>query len=86
MTTRNYLFVLLIALAFSSATFAQPIRHDRLRDGVERWYRLKSANEKPWFFQKVENLFNVILPAKDELPFGESVAFLVGVSKYDYLK
>ena len=48
-----------------------------LGDKVERYYRPKAASQKPWFFQQVENLFNVILPPKDQLPFGVSVAFLV---------
>jgi hypothetical protein len=86
MIMKIYLTIVFIMLVFASATFAQPIRHETLKDGVERWYRVKAAGDKPWFFQQVENLFNVILPPKDKLPFGESVAFLVGVSKYDHLK
>ncbi|MDZ7266181.1 MAG: formylglycine-generating enzyme family protein [candidate division KSB1 bacterium] len=61
------------------------IQYTKLRDGVERWHRTKAAGAKPWFFQQVENLFNVILPPKDQLPFGASVALLVGVSEYAYL-
>lgn len=56
-----------------------------LKDGVERWHRVKALGAKPWFFQQVENLFNVVLPPKDQLPFGVSVALLVGVSEYAHL-
>jgi formylglycine-generating enzyme required for sulfatase activity len=62
------------------------IQRALLKDGVERWHRVKALGEKPWFFQQVEELFNVVLPAKEQLPFGKSVAFLVGVSQYDYLR
>ena len=61
------------------------IQRTLLKDGVERWHRAKALGEKPWFFQQVENLFNVVLPPKDQLPFGVSVALLVGVSEYVHL-
>lgn len=62
------------------------IQKRTLKDGVERWHRVKAEDRRPWFFQQVENLFNVALPAKDQLPFGVSVAFLIGVSEYDYVR
>lgn len=63
----------------------QSIGKKRLDDGVEYYYRIGATETKPWFFQQVENLLEVIIPDKTKLPFGKSVAFLVGVSKYKYL-
>ncbi|MDZ7309909.1 MAG: DUF1566 domain-containing protein [candidate division KSB1 bacterium] len=78
---------LLLALLLLAANLAQgQIQSTKLKDGVERWYRVKTAGQKPWFFQQVENLFNVALPSTNQLPFGVSVAFLVGVSQYDFLE
>lgn len=59
------------------------VRKEVLSDGVERWYR-PAASPQPWFFQQLQNIFDVMLTSK-ELPFGKSVAFLVGVSEYKYL-
>ena len=75
-----------LLLAFTPAFSQSNIRNEKLKDGVERWYRAQAVTAKPWFFQQVENLFTVALPAKEQLPFGKSVAFLVGVSQYDYLR
>ncbi|MCG3157872.1 MAG: Hercynine oxygenase [bacterium] len=74
-------------LLFTIPAAAQPqIRSTKLSDGVERWYRDKATSDKPWFFEQVENLYRVVLPPRDRLPFNVSVAFLVGVSRYDYLR
>jgi hypothetical protein len=79
-------FVIILYLCMLLGMAAQPsILTTKLPGGVERWHRLKTAGEKPWFFQQVENLYSVILPAKDKLSFNVSVAFLVGVSQYDHL-
>jgi len=87
--TNNFLLCLLVLLAIYSvgATVSTQtdIRYERLSDGVEHWYRIKPAEEKPWFFQQLENIFDVVLSQRDKLPFGKSVAFLVGVSDYKYL-
>jgi len=70
-----------IALCFFSDSMAQDnIQKQTLPDGVEHWYRVGKG--KPSFFRLVENLYEVILPDEKELPFGKSVAFLVGVSEY----
>lgn len=87
MSTRQVIRYSMMFLFLLFPTFLvaqQNIRQVVLKDGVERWYRVKANDPKPLFFQQVEELFKVILPAKD-LPFGVSVAFLVGVSQYDYL-
>lgn len=80
--------LLLFALLFLGARPQTPqsgIQRTQLKDGVERWHRVKAPGEKPWFFQQVENLFNVAFSPKEQLPFGASVALLVGVSEYAYL-
>jgi len=63
----------------------QSIGKKRLDDGVEYYYRIGATESKPWFFQQVENLLDIIIPDKTKLPFGKSVAFLVGVSEYKFL-
>lgn len=85
MKTKLQTIIFLILLGASLLSAQTDIRREVLGDKVERYYRPQAANAKPWFFQQVENLFNVMLPPKDQLPFGVSVAFLVGVSRYDYL-
>ncbi|UCE07486.1 MAG: caspase family protein, partial [bacterium] len=84
--TRHVLFLFCISYAFSMSVYCQTdIKYEKLTDGVEHWYRIKPTDEKPWFFQQLENLFDVVLSQRDKLPFGRSVAFLVGVSDYKYL-
>jgi len=61
------------------------VQYEKLSDGIDHWYRIKPADEKPWFFQQLENIFDVVLARRDKLPFGKSVAFLIGVSDYKYL-
>ncbi len=83
--SRFMVLSLVIALCFFSDALAQnDIQKQKLSDGVMRYYR-SQKEQKPWFFRQVENLFNVLLPNENELPFGKSVAFLVGVSDYEYL-
>lgn len=84
--TRYVLFLFCIIYAFSMSVFCQTdIKYEKLTDGVEHWYRIKSADEKSWFFQQLENIFDVILSQKEKLPFGKSMAFLIGISNYKYL-
>ncbi len=82
------LLVAALALLLFGAAPQTPqsdIQRTPLKDGVERWHRMKAVNALPWFFQQVEELFKVVLPAKEQLPFGVSVALLVGVSEYAHL-
>jgi|GEM_PF-1236500 len=80
------LYVWLIGCLLLSPSWGQQsIGKKKLDDGVEHYYRIKATDAKPWFFQQVENLLDVIIPDKTKLPFGKSVAFLVGVSEYKYL-
>ena len=77
----------LFSLCLPSITYSElSINKETLEDGVEHWYREEKTNEKPRFFKLAENIFEIILPSSDKLPFGKSVAFLVGVSKYDNLQ
>ncbi|HEX3047568.1 MAG TPA: caspase family protein [Bacillota bacterium] len=54
---------------------------------VECWSRPKSPDGIPYFFKGYEEITNQSILFKKiiGLPFGNSVAFLVGVSKYKYL-
>ena len=74
-----------IFLSWNIITSQGRIRYKKLADGVEHWYRIPAPGEKAWFFRKLEDLFNVDLSPKMKLPFGKSVAFLVGVSDYKNL-
>ncbi len=65
-------------------SFAQTIQYEMLDDGVEHWY-ITNDHDKPWFFIQLENLFNIFAPNRSNLPFGQSVAFLIGVSEYKYI-
>ena len=69
---------------FSSRSGAQSITRETLTDGVQRWYQV-STDTKPAFFGQLEKNFNITLSNTEDLPFARSIAFLVGVSKYEYL-
>jgi len=61
------------------------IEYTRLDDGVELWERKPPTDQKPWFFKQVERVYSVFIPSKTDLPFENSVAFLVGVGEYEHL-
>jgi hypothetical protein len=82
----SVLCILCIIILPFSAQPGSNIRRENLNDHVVKWYRVKEGDTRPWFFKQVEKIFDVILPSENELPFGRSVAFLVGVSKYTYLE
>lgn len=65
--------------------FAETVKSEVLEDSVEHWFQVKKKDESPWFFRQVENIFDIILPREQNLPFGKSVAFLVGVSRYEHI-
>ena len=79
------LLLLLMMFIPRSSPSQQSIKKVRLKDGVEKWYRVKSYDNKPWLFKQIEEIFNVVISNDKKLPFGKSVAFLVGVSKYRYI-
>src|SRR5262245_37816954 len=56
-----------------------------LGDGVEHWWNIDSSVQKPRFFRMFEQITQTSLPPYSRLPFGRSVAFLVGVSDYENL-
>jgi hypothetical protein len=53
-----------------------------LDNGVERWAVPAAADGLPYFFQRYAKLTGLDLPPATDLPFGRSIAFLVGVGKY----
>jgi hypothetical protein len=55
-----------------------------LDDKVQMCTR-KAVSDKSGFYQLVEDMFDVVIPQTDSLPFGKSVAFLAGVSDYEHL-
>ncbi len=89
-TARELIFFFVILSFFMGFLHAVVYSEDRieqevLTDGIEYWRRVNKVDKKPWFFRFFENTWDVILPSADRLPFGESVAFLVGVSEYEHL-
>jgi formylglycine-generating enzyme len=82
-------FSLLIILCFlflPTYSMAQTaIKHKTLSDKVEYWHRKDTKNPKPWFWQQIETLINVVFGETDTLPFKKSTAFLVGVGNYKHL-
>ncbi len=77
--------VIAFSIFQSDVGFAETIKSEVLKDSVEHWFQVKKKDESPWFFRQVENIFDIILPRKQNLPFGKSVAFLVGVSRYEHI-
>ena len=82
----------LSALALSAMFFlarlagaANDIRMEPLPDGVKHWHRIGEDEKKPYFYKLMEDVYHVFVTDADKLPFGKSVAFLVGVGDYEYL-
>jgi hypothetical protein len=69
----------------SSAWTQIDIKNEKLNDGVEHWYHQKSSDNKSWFLKQFERMSQVILSDDKHSAFGKSIAFLVGVSEYEYL-
>jgi Caspase domain len=63
---------------------SQPQIHEKLPDGVEHWYVSASGNGESAFTRGFEQVYEVLFD-KAHQPFGRSIAFLVGVSKYQNL-
>jgi len=78
--SRWAIFLVMLWICLPMLAHSQEIKHKTLPDGVEHWYRVRQ--EKPWFFKQFEKISDVIVNKK---PFGKSVAFLVGVSRYEFL-
>ncbi|HEX3047563.1 MAG TPA: caspase family protein [Bacillota bacterium] len=58
---------------------------------IEHWSLPKRPDNIPWFYQSLSKIVDfgqyvVNFQDTDKLPFGKSVAFLVGVSTYKYVK
>lgn len=84
MRISNY-FLCSFFLLLSLTLFSQPYQIEKLPGGVKRFYK-KEPTELPAFYTKLGELYDFIFSKDADLPFGKSVAFLVGVSDYQYLK
>ncbi|HEX3047566.1 MAG TPA: caspase family protein [Bacillota bacterium] len=71
----------------SSADQKIEIKKETLKDNVQCWSWPKTSENIPNFFMGLKQITGAIIDFTgiNELPFGHSVAFLVGVSKYKYL-
>jgi uncharacterized caspase-like protein len=81
-------FAAVWALGFAMAAGAAPAEPNQrivLKDGVELWQVLETTPEKPSFFRRFEQIVGVPWPHYASVPFGRSVAFLLGVSEYESL-
>ena len=80
---------LFISLSLLTFFFARPahaqIKSEIFKDGVVHSYIQESARGDSYLSRKFSQIYNVVLNSLSVRPFGKSIAFLVGVSKYDYL-
>jgi uncharacterized caspase-like protein len=60
------------------------VKQETLADGVEHWYVPRQGDDKSLFAKQFEEVYKIIVPSSKQ-PFGKSVAFLAGVSKYEHL-
>lgn len=77
-----YLFAFLQSVQSYSQS-SQPKR-ELLGDGVEHWSVPATRNGESYLTRRFEEMYKVLVP-KSSQPFGKSVAFLAGVSKYESL-
>jgi uncharacterized caspase-like protein len=76
---------LCLAFSLSTAPVLAQIKSEVLKDGVEHWYIQEPPNSEAYLTRRFAEIYNVILSAQSTRPFGRSIAFLVGVSKYQNL-
>lgn len=69
--------------AHSQASHAE-IKKEIFEDGVEHWYVVGPPNRSSYLWQKLQQICDVVF-SKKTLPFGKSIAFLVGVGRYHHL-
>lgn len=62
------------------------LKSETLEDGVEHWYLPDTPDKKSYLTKKFEEIYDIIISGKDPQPFGKSIAFLVGVGKYKFLR
>lgn len=79
------LIFLTTAYFFPMAVHAQLTKPEVLKDGVEHWYIQDSTQGDAYLTRKFAEIYNVIFSPQSVRPFGKSIAFLVGVSRYHYL-
>ena len=79
-----FIFLCVAVWLFPIATHAQ-VGREVLKDGVERWYIQEAARGDAYLTRKFAEIYNVVFTSQSARPFGKSIAFLVGVSKYSHL-
>ena len=60
------------SICFSELGFAQQFSSTKLNDGVMRYTRATTATQKHGFWQQLEKLFDVVIGADSNLPFGRT--------------
>jgi hypothetical protein len=69
-----------IASSLAADSYPQ-IKKEKLGDGVERWFLVRTAEPQSFLAERFQSVYNVLL-SKNTQPFGRSIAFLVGVGNY----
>src|SRR5260370_15639875 len=81
----NCVFVSVCLAVFFFATPAHAqiqTRTEVLKDGIEHTYIQEPAESNAYLTRKFVEIYNVAFTSHSKRPFGGSIAFLVGVSKY----
>ena len=85
---RNRLKLLLgffCLLASQGSASSPKLRYSRLAGGVEL-FSLERDVPRPGLLSGLEKLYRVVRGSESEPPFGKSIAFLVGISRYDHIR
>lgn len=85
----SWIFGALIAGGLCTPFYGQPttaVSYVRDDTGLEHWTVASKPGEVPRFFREYGQHNGITLPSSaDDLPFGRSVAFLIGIGTYDHL-
>lgn len=73
---------LCLTLSLSACPMFAQIKSEVLKDGVEHWYIQQPPSSESYLTRKFAEIYNVVFSDQSARPFGRSIAFLVGVSKY----
>lgn len=81
---RPLLFLLACSTLLAASSLPQA-QMEKRPDGVEHWYIPELPNSDSYLTRMFKQIYDVVSFTKKEPPFGKSIAFLAGVSKYRYL-
>jgi hypothetical protein len=81
------LSIVLLTLIFSGNNdiFAQSYEFKKLSDGVEHYWYPKKTDTLTSSMKIIENIFDIKFSNISRIPWGRSIAFLIGVDKYKHI-